>query len=38
MVECKVEMPANAITHSMLNAGANPEQVMEQIKAKLSSE
>lgn len=38
MADCKVEMAASVIARSMLNAGADPEQVMEQVEAELQSE
>ena len=38
MADCKVEMAASVIARSMLNAGADPEQVMEQVEAELQGE
>lgn len=38
MADCKVEMAASVIARSMLNAGADPKQVMEQVEAELQSE
>ena len=38
MADCKVEMAAYGIARSMLNTGADPEQVMEQVEAELQSE
>ena len=38
MADCKVEMSAYVIARSMLNTGADPEQVMEQVEAELQSE
>ena len=38
MADCKVEMAAYVIARSMLKAGADPEQVMEQVEAELQCE
>lgn len=38
MADCKVEMAAYVIARSMLKAGVDPEQVMEQVEAELQSE